>query len=482
MPSRCELQAFSEQHLTVLLPKERLTMSNEAAERIHQASLDLLEDPGVRIEHEEIFALLISAGAGRGTDGGVVRIPRPMVEEHLALCPRTVRLADRRGGAIVQSSTSETAFWSCPGMGLYRGGKYELFTRKDMADASRLLDRLEHVDVVFGLAMNDVPPPARGVVGLNVMARNCSKHIRVLSFSPQGARMLREIKPVVGDEAWFSVGFTAHGPLRWTELALEIFRCTAGSGIPVTVNGEPMAGASGPVTLAGSAAVGNAEILAGIVINQLLEPGRACIYNLGLAHTFDMKTAIAVTGGPENALFADLSAVMGRFYSLPSASWVSTESMSPDAQAGLEKMFGFQTHLAAGVTNVWGVGQLESEITFSPAQAVIDNEMIGYVLRHRRGVDVSDDALAVELTRSVGIAGWFLDRTHTLENFRSELFLPELLFRKRRDDWEAGGRATLEQRAEQVADELMKRPPETSLDEHQIRTLDEITDRLLKEA
>ena len=106
-----------------------------------------------------------------------------------------------------------------------------------------------------------------------------------------------EMKKVVGDFPWFSVGFTAHGPLRWTNLALEIYRHTAGHGIPATVNGEPMAGVSGPVTLAGAAAVGNAEILAGIVVNQILEPGRPVIFNLGLAHVFDMRTAIAVTGG-----------------------------------------------------------------------------------------------------------------------------------------------------------------------------------------
>ena len=74
----------------------------------------------------------------------------------------------------------------------------------------------------------------------------------------------------------FSMGFTAHGPLRWTALALGVYRLTAGHGIPVTVNGEPMAGASTPVTLAGAAAVGTAEILAGIAVNQLLPTSWIC--------------------------------------------------------------------------------------------------------------------------------------------------------------------------------------------------------------
>jgi len=164
-----------------------------------------------------------------------------------------------------------------------------------MAALTRVLDQLEHVQAAFGMAMDDIPPAARDAVGLQIMARNTTKHIRALCFSSQGARAMAEMTSVVGDTPWFSVGFTAHGPLRWTNLALEIFKQTAGRGMPATVNGEPMAGVSGPVTLAGAAAVGNAEILAGLVINQVLEPGRPCIHNLGLAHVFDMRTAVAVS-------------------------------------------------------------------------------------------------------------------------------------------------------------------------------------------
>ena len=137
---------------------------------------------------------------------------------------------------------------------------------------SRLLQQLENVDGVFGFAMDDIPPRACDVVGLRIIAENTRKHIRALCFTPKGSEMMVEMKKVVGDYPWFSIGFTAHGPLRWTNLALEIFSKTAGYGIPATINGEPMAGVSGPVTLAGSAAIGTAEILAGIVINQLLEP------------------------------------------------------------------------------------------------------------------------------------------------------------------------------------------------------------------
>ena len=455
-------------------------MTETDAEQIHEASLELLEAPGVKVEHESVLDRLIKRGAKKGGQAAVARFPRQMVEDYLGLCPGTVALANRGGNPTTLSARSEPVYWSCPGMNLYCDGEHRPFTSRDMARAARLLDRLNNVQAVFGISLDDVSPAARDAVGLRVMAENTSKHIRVLCFSPDSMDVIAEMRDVVGAHPWLSIGFTAHGPLRWTHLALEMFRRTANRGIPTTVNGEPMAGTSGPVTLAGSAAVGNAEILSGLVINQVLEPGRPCIYNFGLAHVFDMKTGVAVTGGPENALFAGISAAMGRFYDLPSASWVSTESMGPDSQAALEKMFGFHTHAESGVSSIWGVGQLESELTFSPAQAVIDNEMIDYAERFRRGAEVSPESLAVGVIREVGIAGSFLGHEHTLANFREQLYEPSILFRRKWDLWNADGRKSLAKRAEAIAEELAEGPVENGLSDVELEALDGIVGRYLR--
>lgn len=427
-------------------------------ERIHEASLALLDEPGVRMEHDGICKQLIAAGAKPGAAAQVVRFPKEMVMDHLRRCPEEVAFANRQGIAQVVGKGRPAAIWSVPGMSILRHGEHRPFTSADMADMARLLDQLDQADGVFGMALSDVPPAARDVVGLRIMAQNTGKHIRVLCFTPDGADRLVEMRRVVGDHSWFSVGFTAHGPLRWTQLSLEIFLRTAGHGIPVTINGEPMAGVSGPVTLAGAIAVGNAEILAGLVVNQVLEPGRPCIHNLGLAHVFDMRTAIAVTGGPENHLMAVAGAELGRFYNIPSCSWVSTESMGVDSQAALEKMAGYLTHLQAGVGVIWGMGQLESELTVAPAQAVIDNEIIAYSRRFLRGVPVSDEALALDVVRSVGISGSFLAEDHTLDHFREEIFEPSILFRKNRAAWQAEGARPLDRVAEEKADALIARP------------------------
>jgi trimethylamine--corrinoid protein Co-methyltransferase len=146
----------------------------------------------------------------------------------------------------------------------------------------------------------------------------------------------------------------------------------------------------------------------------------------------DMRHSTAVTGGPENAFFAQASAALGRFYRLPSASWASTEALLEDEQAALEKMFALQTHTAAGVSLVWGLGQLESEMTLSLAQLVIDDEMVAFVRRFRRGFGTGEADVAFDLIREVGIAGSFLETEHTLRHHRHAVFTPHLLNRRAR--------------------------------------------------
>ncbi|MBU2647724.1 trimethylamine methyltransferase family protein [bacterium] len=449
-------------------------MNTHSAGLIAEATLKLLDNPGIRIEHDIIFDKLLAAGAKAGTNAQVVRFPRELVLDCIEQAPSEIFFADRSGQGKTISPDGETLNWTVPGRNILRQGTHRPFTSSDMGDMARLVQHLPNIDGVFGMALDDIPPHAQDIVGLRTMAENTTKHIRVLCFTPEGAETMCDMKDVVGDFPWFSVGFTAHGPLRWTHLALEIFYRTAGKGIPTTLNGEPMAGVTGPTTLAGAAAVGNAEILSALVINQILEPGRPCVYNLGLAHVFDMRTGIAVTGAPENHLLADVSAAMGRLYNLPSCSWVSTESMSVDNQSGMEKSIGYLAHLQSGVSLVWGAGQLESELTISPAQAVIDNETIAYARRYLRGIEVNEESLAVDITRSVGIGGSFLGEKHTMDHFKQEFFRPSLLFRKTREAWESAGSRTLAQSAEQVAEALMKKEIPPTLTDEQKKELRQI--------
>ena len=311
----------------------------------------------------------------------------------------------------------------------------------------------------MGTNVEEVSPQHRDFTGFRIMAENSSKHLRALSFSTKGGEALVEMGKVLAGPAGlkrnpiFSVGYTAHGPLRWTSTALGLFKATAGHGIPCTVNGEPMAGASSPVTLAGTAAVGTAEILSGIAINQVLEPGRPCFFNLGFAHVMDMRRGFAVTGGPENALLAVAGAELARFYGLPSVSWMCTDSLGCDGQNALEKTLGALTHAQARVSLIWGVGTVESEKTLSPIQAVIDDQILAMTRRFLRGFTVDAGSIALEVVRKTGITGSFLDSEHTLQNCRGSIFEPALQVRMQRS--QAGPGDTLEMRARERVDEIL---------------------------
>ncbi|MFW5867191.1 MAG: trimethylamine methyltransferase family protein, partial [Armatimonadota bacterium] len=260
-------------------------------------------------------------------------------------------------------------------------------------------------------------------------------------------------------------GYTIVSPLHWTEPGLEMFSQTSGHGAPMMVNSEPTAGATSPVTLGGTLMLANAEALSGVVILQLLEPGRPVVFNLGFSHTMDMRQAITRTGGPENGLMGAVGAELARMHGLPSASWMSTESMICDEQAAWEKTTVGLMHAMAGVNIIWGVGQLESQRALSPEMMVIDDEIAGIALRAARAPDVDDAALAYEAIAEMGAEPDYLSHPHTLAHFRTELFEPALGFVGRREGWQAAGGLTAVERARERVADILAEPASSRLDE-----------------
>lgn len=460
-------------------------LSDRDVEKINLATLNILERTGLRLEHDQVRERLLAAGAQPGAESQAVRFPREMVTEYLALAPKSVKLCGLGARQWTVGPGQEQVFWTAAAMNLTGPQGHMEFDREKLARLARLVDSLEHIDGVVGVSVKDVPPKYRDVAGFKEMITNTGKHVRILSFTPQGveailemARVLLEGRPLK-EHPVFSMGFTAHGPLRWTNLALDVYFRSAGHGIPVMVNGEPMAGGTSPVTLAGALTVGNAEILGGIVLNQVLEPGRPCIHNLGFAHVMDMRTGVVVTGAPENCLLACAGAQLAGFYNLPSASWMSSDAMIADSQSAVEKTMAAITHAASGVGIIWGAGTLESELSLSFAQLVIDNEIIGQVKRLLRGIRVEDETIAQELIEQIGPCGNFLATEHTMKHFREEIYETDLFCRVQREKWEEQGALAVQDAAGKRAEKLIAsaRPPRISPEQE--REMEKIEKRLL---
>jgi len=270
----------------------------------------------------------------------------------------------------------------------------------------------------------------------------------------------------------FSLGYSFVSPLSWSATALELFYRTRGYKIPLMINSEPMAGGTSPVTLAGSLALADAEVISGIVINQVIEPGRPCVYNAGFAHVMDMMNATVLTGSPENALMQSAGAEMASYHDLPCASWALTDSAMLDGQAAYEKMNTFLSHTAAKVNLIWGVGNLETSKAICPESAVIDDEIIGCCKRFAEGIPVDEKQLAYDVIKDTVFHTSFLETEHTLENFREQIRHTPLPNRQARQLWACrGGSLSIEEKARGIVNGILSKKPERYLSGAQIEKL-----------
>jgi trimethylamine--corrinoid protein Co-methyltransferase len=456
-----------------------MILDKAECERIHGASLQVLERVGVRVDDPEVLSKLKEAGA-TVTGDNVAHLPRNLVEWALKQAPRTIRICDRSGHLWELGPGGVSMVLTGNALYITRGRVREDLKSSDLAELARVVDACANIHGMVGTSVIDYPPRCRDFVGFRIMAQHTAKHLRPCIYTPQGARLVLEMAQVLlggtplRDRPIVSTGFSILSPLHWTSFALSVFRETAGMGVPAMINSEPMAGATAPVTLAGCLVIGDADTLSGLVINQLLEPGRPCFYNVGFAHVIDMASAMALTGAPENALLQAAGADLARYHGLPSAAWMSTESMCADSQAAIEKTTTGLAHANAGVNFIWGAGNLESTLAMSPEALVMDDEIAGYFLRYQKGLEVDEESLALATIEEVGLTGDFLTADHTLRHYRSVLSRPVIASRYRRSKWEARGARTFDESAQQRVREILAAEPRSYLDAHQDAELQRI--------
>jgi len=449
-----------------------LLLIHADCEKIHQDALVVLDQVGVLVDDVDIRHLMQDAGSTVDSENRV-HIPADLVKWALGQAPRQLKIADRTGRCWRLSPQEGTLVLTGNALYVTRGRVRADLDSHDLAQLARIVDTCDNIHAMVGTSIADFPPASRDFVGFRIMAENTGKHLRPCIYTPAGARVVMEMAKVVLDGTALrerpivSTGFSIISPLHWTSLALGVFKETAGLGVPVMINSEPLAGATAPVSLAGCLVIGDADILSGLVINQLLEPGLPCFYNVGFAHVFDMSVGMALTGSPENALIQAAGADMARFHGLPCASWMSTESLCADSQAAFEKMMTGLAHAAAGVNFIWGAGNLESTLAMSPEALVTDNEIAGYILRFQKGFAVDEESLALETIRECGRSGDFLSSPHTLRHFRQVLSGAQLAVRRRREDWEACGSSSFEESAEQRVRAILSKEPTQHLDARQ---------------
>ncbi|MCL4369214.1 MAG: trimethylamine methyltransferase family protein [Actinobacteria bacterium] len=441
--------------------------SRDQLEAIHEATLEVLRLTGVEFHSEEALDVLEAGGCIVDRGRRVVRFPAYVVEGAIATAPRQILLAarDPRHDFLLGGRRIGFTNFGC-GIKILRPETDELLesTKEDVGIAARLCDATENVDIcATALVARDMPDSSYDLHMLEQMFLNTSKHVTHVDVSGgTNARRMFEMAALIAggkdelrERPLMSILTCPTSPLMIHESVCEIVMEGARWGIPVLVLSMVMAGATGPVTLSGALVTHNAEVLAGITLAQLTCPGAPSIYGSSTT-ILDMSCGNAPLGAPEEGMICAAAGGLAQMYGLPS--WTSgawADSKVEDAQSGHEKTISAILPALAGVNMMYGMGVLESGMTFSPAQLMIDNEIVAMVKRVVEGSVVNDDVMGVDVIHRVGSGKNFLKEKHTLQYVAGEQAKVHLFDRRTRGAWEKRGATTAAERGGELAVRLL---------------------------
>lgn len=406
-----------------------------------------------------------------------VKIPRGMVEEALASAPSRVVLygrEDKHDLVLEEKRTHMGTGGSVLDILDLESGEKRKASLADMQDLARLVDALDNIHFfMLPIFPQEVDTENADVNRFWWAMQNTTKHLMGGVYTIGGIRKVIGIAEEIAgglealrERPFISMVTCIMSPLvmekTYTDLLMEVAR----QGIPLVCPAEPLAGATGPCTLAGTIVVSNLETLSGIVLAQLVNPGTPVIYGT-VSTAMDMQTGSYLSGNVEMGLINAASAQMAHFYEIPIyATAGMTDSKLPDVQAGYEKMATAMMTSLAGANYIHdAAGFLEFCSTISYEQMVIDNEIIGMCMRAVKGVEVREETLAESVIREVGAGGNYLTHPHTLKNFRTEFFFPKVSDRDSRKGWMKKGALDGRARAREQARQILQ--------EHRPRALDE---------
>ncbi|GFP35827.1 trimethylamine---corrinoid protein Co-methyltransferase [Candidatus Hakubella thermalkaliphila] len=355
-------------------------------------------------------------------------------------------------------------------------------TTKDLQDAIRDGDALGNINIVGAMARpSEIPLKIRDIYIYAQLIKGTRKPCFAWIHDEASARYVLEIfKVVAGGAMELShkprvVAFVeATSPLQYGKESLDVLIQFSKLGLPVGFGPMSMAMATAPVTLAGTVAQENAEILAGIVVSQILHPGMPVVY-WGVPHIMDPRTGNISFGSPEQGLMAAAIAQIANYYGLPVGLNVGlTDAKMPDAQAGLEKGMTLIMGALAGADIPGHMGISGADQGASLEQLIIDNEMVGYIKRILRGFEVTENTLAFDVLARVGIGGNFLVDEHTLTHYKSEIWMPRICDRENWESWLTCGGKNMLDNAVEEKERILREHISEPLDDDMQKEIDKI--------
>jgi trimethylamine--corrinoid protein Co-methyltransferase len=444
-------------------------LTKSQIQRIHQATLEVLERTGIEITHPR--ALELFHGAGAQVDGDRVRIPAWLVEDAVRTAPSRVVLGNRNGERVVFLEGDR--FFFGPSLDCIdyldpHNNQRRRFAADDCRVTASLADALPNYSWVMTIGMADDQPPD---IADRVIAKQVFKYTKkpyvFCCKDGNSARDIYEMALLVrGGKENFAkappiVQYSEPiSPLLYYDPAVEKIIYCAEHSIPQINFPAPQAGSTAPMTFAGELVQGSAESLSGVVLAQLVNPGAPIIYG-AFTTVMDMRTTIFSYGAPEMSLMTGAMAQMAQYYKLPFFGTAgATDAKFPDAQAAAEVAFSCLSSALIGANLVHDAGSwLDHGSLASPAFMVLVNEILSMVQQYMKGLPVNEKTLALDLIDKIGPGGHYLYEDHTHEHFR-EVWYSDLFDRSVYDVWVADGERGFSERLREKTLNLMEVEPD----------------------
>ena len=446
-------------------------LSASDLEAIHQATMEILQDIGIHFPHQE--ALDIFKKHGYRVEDQLVFLEEKQILEVIKDIPSKFTLQARNPEHNVVIGDGSPIF--VPGYGApflidpVLGKRDPTF--KDYENLVRLAHVLPNQDMSGHLMVEpqDIPTETANLRMVDANIRLSDKAFIGSTDGREGAQYTMDLlKILFGDKAsgHFTTGLiNPLSPLSYGTDMVDALLIYCRANQPVVIASLIMAGSTGPITLAGLLAQQNAELLSGIVLTQLVNPGLPVIYG-STSTNIDMKTGGLAIGSPELSLCIAAHGQLARKYGLASrGGGALTDSSTLDAQAGYESMFSLYTTINSGIDFVLhAAGIISSYLAFSYEKFVMDDELCG-MLRHLwKGMEVSPETLAVEVIKNVGHDGHYLGEPQTIDRCRTEFWLPAIGDRSGMEAWWEGEQQDTSTRSTKRWKELLESYSEPDLD------------------
>jgi len=422
-------------------------LSPEEIQRLHTASLDIIETTGIRFPSKHALDIWEDHGAQVDRSTSIVKVPGQIIEDALKLAPSKYDLAARRPSQDL-SLDGNHVFLGTDGCGVevldINTGKRRTSIWQDVADIARVGDALEEIAFHWvAVSAQDLPPKTRGLNELRAIWENSTKHAQTESIYNEweasaavemaatiaGGRDALRKRPVL------SIMQCTAPPLGQDGGSVDAALIGAEAGLPVGFMTMAACLTTGPATMAGTLAVGNAEVISATALIQLAFPGAPVFYAAAQTAS-DLRTGAYTGGGPEDFLFGAAQNKLSDFYNIPlSMVAFATVAKEPNWHAGVENSL--STFMASLVMSdmLLGVGLLHGSRIWSYAQMLMDCEIFSIIQKVMEGIVVNDETLALDVIRSVGPGGNFLNQKHTIRHMR-DLFIPQFMDRRPYNVWE----------------------------------------------